>query len=41
MTAPPSRRLVELSHPISHGMITYPGVPGPQLTEHLTRDRSA
>jgi arylformamidase len=37
---PPRRRLVELSHPISHGMITYPGLPGPEIAEHLTREAS-
>ncbi len=33
-------RLVELSHPISVGMTTYPGLPGPELTPHLTREAS-
>lgn len=32
-----SRRLVDLSHPIVDGMVTYPGLPGPELTDHLTR----
>lgn len=36
----PTGRLVDLSHPISHGMITYPGLPGPQLGDHLTRDEA-
>jgi arylformamidase len=31
------RRIVELSHPIRHGMVTYPGLPGPEITDHLTR----
>ncbi len=30
-------RLVDLSHPIEDGMITYPGLPGPVITEHLSR----
>ena len=30
-------RLVDLSHTVSHGMITYPGIPGPELTDHLSR----
>lgn len=34
------RRLVELSHPIRHGMVTYPGLPGPAISEHLTREAS-
>ncbi|MGW0843175.1 cyclase family protein [Streptomyces sp. NPDC002787] len=34
------RRIVDLSHPIRHGMITYPGLPGPEIGEHLTREAS-
>ncbi|HSJ43825.1 MAG TPA: cyclase family protein [Euzebyales bacterium] len=33
-----TRRLVDLSHPIAEGMTTYPGLPGPELSDHLTRD---
>ncbi len=33
-------RLVELNHVIEAGMTTYPGLPGPEITEHLTRERS-
>jgi kynurenine formamidase len=38
-TAPATTRwrLVELSHVISAGMITYPGLPAPEITPHLTR----
>lgn len=32
-----SHRLVDLSHPIVDGMVTYPGLPGPELSDHLTR----
>lgn len=32
-----SRRLIELSHVIRDGMITYPGIPGPQISDHLSR----
>ena len=35
-----SRRIVDLSHPIRHGMITYPGLPGPEIGERLTREAS-
>ena len=35
-----SRRFVDLSHTIEHGMVTYPGIPGPDLTDHLTREAS-
>jgi arylformamidase len=31
------RKIVDLSHPIRDGMITYPGLPGPEITDHLTR----
>ncbi|HEX4729403.1 MAG TPA: cyclase family protein [Jatrophihabitans sp.] len=31
------RRIVELSHPIRHGMHTYPGLPGPEISDHLSR----
>lgn len=34
------RRLVELSHDIRHGMTTYPGLPAPEITEHLTWEAS-
>jgi kynurenine formamidase len=32
--------IVDLSHPISDGMITYPGLPGPKIAAHLTREAS-
>jgi kynurenine formamidase len=32
------RRLIELNHVISAGMTTYPGLPGPEFTPHLTRE---
>jgi len=34
------RRLVELSHSIRHGLVTYPGLPGPEITEHLGREKA-
>lgn len=34
------RRLVELNHVITAGMTTYPGLPGPDITPHLTREAS-
>jgi len=34
-------RLVELSHPIRHGLVTYPGLPGPEITDHLSREAAA
>jgi arylformamidase len=36
----PRRRLVELSHVVRDGMTTYPGGPGPSVTEFLSREQS-
>jgi len=33
-------RIVDLSHPIHHGLITYPGLPAPRIRPHLTRAQS-
>jgi kynurenine formamidase len=35
-----TRRLVDLSHPIHHGLVTYPGLPAPEITDHLSREAS-
>ncbi|HVR33343.1 MAG TPA: cyclase family protein [Acidimicrobiia bacterium] len=32
--------LIDLSHPIEAGMTTYPGLPGPTLRTHLSREES-
>lgn len=34
-------RLVDLSHAIERQMTTYPGLPGPEISEHLSFDASA
>jgi kynurenine formamidase len=34
------RRLVELNHVLRDGMTTYPGLPGPAMRPHLTREAS-
>lgn len=34
------RTLVDLTHPVEEGMITYPGLPSPVLGAHLTREAS-
>ena len=34
------REPVELSHVIRHGMLTYPGLPGPEISDHMTREDS-
>ncbi|MEO6886173.1 MAG: cyclase family protein [Jatrophihabitantaceae bacterium] len=36
----PDRRFVELSHVIRAGLVTYPGLPTPTITPHLTREAS-
>ena len=33
-------RVVDLSHPIRAGLVTYPGLPAPVITPHLTREAS-
>jgi kynurenine formamidase len=37
---PGPRRLIELSHQIRHGMVTYPGLPGPEVSDYLPREAS-
>ncbi|MFI9206117.1 cyclase family protein [Streptomyces sp. NPDC053048] len=34
------RRTVDLSHVIRDGMTTYPGLPGPEISEHISRPAS-
>jgi arylformamidase len=36
----PRSRLIDLSHTITHGMTTYPGLPGPVICDYLSRERS-
>lgn len=36
----PATRVVDLSHPIRAGLVTYPGLPAPTITPHLTREDS-
>lgn len=35
-----ARRVIDLSHPIRAGLITYPGLPAPVITPFLTREDS-
>jgi len=35
-----ARRLLDVSHEIEAGMITYPGLPGPEVSDHLSREAS-
>ena len=33
-------RIIDVSHVIEHDMITYPGLPGPVISDHLSREAS-
>ena len=35
-----ARRFVDLSHTVSDGLVTYPGLPAPRIRPHLTREAS-
>lgn len=39
-SAAAATRIVDLSHPIRAGLVTYPGLPAPTITPHLTREDS-
>lgn len=36
-----TRYVVDLSHPITAGMTTYPGLPGPEIETFVSREKSA
>ena len=36
-----ARRLIDLSHTVAHGMVTYPGLPVPVISDWLSRDASS
>jgi len=36
-----ANRVVDLSHPVEHGMVTYPGLPGPTIGTYLSREDAA
>ncbi|HEV2113637.1 MAG TPA: cyclase family protein [Terriglobales bacterium] len=35
-----TRRLIDLSHAVEHGLVTYKGLPAPVITDHMTREES-
>src|SRR5512136_1042822 len=35
-----ARRLVDVSHVVEHGLITYKGLPGPVISDFLSREES-
>src|SRR5438067_304685 len=37
---PQHRRLIDVSHTIEHGMITYRGLPAPLVCDYLSREQS-
>ncbi|MDM4762486.1 cyclase family protein [Galbitalea sp. SE-J8] len=39
-SSPAARRVVDLSHRIRAGLVTYPGLPAPRIEPHLTRAES-
>jgi arylformamidase len=36
----PSGRLIDVSHTVEHGMVTYKGLPAPHICDYLSRDAS-
>jgi kynurenine formamidase len=40
MTIADGRTLVDLSHPVEAGMVTYPGLPAPVIKDVLSREAS-
>jgi kynurenine formamidase len=41
MTSSPRPTIIDLSHTVREGLVTYPGLPVPRITPHLTREDSA
>jgi kynurenine formamidase len=37
---PRRRRLIDLSHVVADGLVTYPGLPAPVIEDHLSREAS-
>ena len=37
----PAQRIVDLSHVITEGMVTYKGLPGPHICDFISREQSA
>jgi kynurenine formamidase len=33
-------RIIDLSHTVAHGTVTYPGLPAPVISDHLSREAS-
>jgi arylformamidase len=39
-SSPETTRLVDLSHTVEHGMVTYKGLPAPLICDYLSREAS-
>ena len=37
---PETYRLIDLSHTVEHGLVTYKGLPAPVISEFMSRDTS-
>jgi arylformamidase len=37
---PPTRTLIDLSHTVAHGLVTYKGLPPPIICDYLSREAS-
>jgi arylformamidase len=35
-----ARRLIDVSHTVEHGMVTYKGLPAPLICDYLSREES-
>jgi arylformamidase len=40
VSATKSKRLIDVSHTVEHGMVTYKGMPGPVITDYRSREYS-
>ena len=40
VSATKSKRLIDVSHTVEHGMVTYKGMPGPVITDYRSRESS-
>jgi arylformamidase len=40
LTKRPDNRLIDVSHVVEHGLVTYPGLPSPSISDYLSRAES-
>ena len=41
MSSGSRRRLIDVSHTVEHGMVTYKGLPAPLICDYLSREESS